>query len=344
MEQLTDSLGWGYGLPDDPLAEDYIALLSGVRNLHVEAEDNHRRSDRVAVKRLSNYGKYSGTGWVSGRSEPVQLHLDVLVPHNGRYQLSATTRLSSVRIKVAGQEFVGSAGNKFSSQDLGQVDLVAGPTEILVTLPPNAGIDYLRLSAPPLPVIAPLAGWQPDRPLKIPDLALTMLQALDLLSTLPVADQINRIEAESAALQSGVQLSRNRHLGVPSGQGWIRAGHQNAAWQLSFSLRQPGCYQLSLRGISNTPVRVVLDDLIETRVEFGPALKSKSLGVYCLPEGELTLELELPPWAGIDSLEIRGFDISQASVTRLLGLPLTDDGVDSRTVNELLQLLSSLTY
>ncbi|WP_303720250.1 hypothetical protein [Malonomonas rubra] len=64
MEQLTDSLGWGYGLPDGPEAEDYIALLFGRPNIFIEAEDKHLRTDHVAVKQLTNYGQYRGSGWV----------------------------------------------------------------------------------------------------------------------------------------------------------------------------------------------------------------------------------------------------------------------------------------
>lgn len=343
MEQLVDSLGWGYGLPDDPVTGDYIRLLSGVRRLHVEVEGHYRRSDRIAVKHLTNYGKFSGTGWVSGRGEVVQLHLEILVPRNGRYQLSAVTRLPGVRLELAGQSFVASAGENLTYQELGQVGLVAGQTEVIVTLPPNAGIDYLQLNAPPLPVIAPLNGWQPDRRLETTDLALTMLQALDLLVTLPVTGLLRQVEAESAGLQDGVQVTHDRYLGVPSGNAWIRARNLETAWQLPFTLQQPGCYQLFLRGSSRTPVHVELVGILEKRVVLGPALESYPLGNYCLPRGKQLLELDLPPWAGIDSLELRQLDVSPATLTRLLGLPDMPTGIDRQVVNELLQLLSSLT-
>lgn len=344
MEQLIDSLGWGYGLPDDPVAKDYIALLSGERNLHVEVEGNTRRSDLVAVKSLTNYGQFSGSGWVSAGREPVQLHLDVLVQRNGRYRVSAATRLSGVSLTLAGQEFTASASENLTYQELGEVNLVAGQTEIVVSLPANAGIDYLRLSASPLPAIAPINGWQPDLPLATEDLALTMLQSLGLLVTLPEAGQVRKVEAESAALQNGVSLTREGHLGAPSGNRWVRAGHLPSKLQLPLNVQQAGCYQLTLRGSSAAPVKVVLPGILETQVDFGEALTSHSLGRYCLPQGEVQFEFGLPPWAGIDSLELHVLDIRQPIVTRLLGLSPRQRGVEREVANDLLQLLSSLTH
>lgn len=343
LEQLTDSLGWGYGLPDDPVAENYIALLSGERNVFIEAEENHRSSDLVAVKRQTNFGPYSGSGWVSGRREPVQLHLDFLLPHNGRYRLSMATRLPGVTVRLAGQEFVASAGAKLTRQDLGTVDLVAGPVEAVVSLPPDAGIDYLQLSAAPLPRIAPVAGWQPERSLQTVDLAVTMLQSLDLLSTIPRSGRVFVVEAETAGSQAGVRATADRHLGVPSGGQWMRSGHLTTAWHFPVSVPASGCYQLLLRGSGNAPVRIESAGILQAQVEFGSALNNVLLGNYCLPQGEQVFEVEFPPWAGLDSLEMHELDTRAETLSRLLGLP-DEREIERETLNELLQLLSRLTH
>lgn len=344
MEQLTDSLGWGYGLPDDPVDGDYIALLSGTRDVFVEAEESHRRSDLVAVKRQTNFGNYSGSGWVSGRREAVQLHLDLLIPHNGHYRLSTVTRLPGVKFQLADREFTSSAGAELTHQELGEVDLAAGQVEVVISLPPDAGIDYLQLSAPPLPRIAPLDGWLPDQPLKTVDLAVTMLQALDLLATVPLSGRVDKFEAESATMQAGTEVTSDRHLGIPSAGKWVRAGHLKTTWQFPVSVLQSGCYQLYLRGSSHLPVRVEAAGLLEEQVTFDSALVSSPLDSYCLSRGELVLNVELPPRAGIDSLEMHALDTSAATLVRLLGLPDEQAGIRTQTLNEMLQLLSSLTH
>lgn len=343
MEQLTDSLGWGYGLPDEPETDDYIALLSGKRHLIIEAEDNHRRSDRVAVKRLTNYGAYSGSGWVSGQRQPVQLHLDVLIPHNGRYRMFAATRLPGVKFALAGQELVADGGSEFRRQELGMVNLPAGPLEIVVSLPPDAGIDYLLLSASPRPPIAPLDGWQPDADLQTVDLAITMLQALDLLSVVPLSGHEELVEAEAAAAQSGVSVTTDRHLGAPSGGRWVRAGYTGADWIFPVPVKRSGCYQLSLRGSGEGAVTIAADGVLTKRFEFNQAMQSVSLGRYCLPQGQYAFKLQLPPRVGIDSLSMQKLDTEASSLVQLLGVAVEAD-LQTQLVNELLQILSSLTY
>ena len=343
MEQLADSLGLGYGLPDEPQAEDYIQLLSGERSLQVEAEEKHRRSDRVAIKRQTNFGKFSGSGWVSGRRQPVQLHLDIILPHNGRYRLSCVTRLPGVTFALGGETFTASAGSELTYQELGVVNLAAGPVEIVVTLPPGAGIDVLYLKAAPRPQIAPLDGWQPEQTLQAADLAITMLQALDLLTTLPLSDRVMMVEAERAVAQDGVVVTTDRHLGTPSGGKWVRAGHLPVTLTLPVKVPSSGCYQLQLRGTAGPAVRVTAAGLMENQVDFDSALGTRQLGSYCLKRGKLSLELELPARSGIDSLELHALDTSEETLRQLLGLP-ADRPLDRDTINELLQLLSSLTY
>jgi len=342
LEQLTDSLGWNYGLPDDPEENDYIALLSGERDLLLEAEVHHRRSDRVAVKRQTNQGAYSGTGWVSGRRESVTLHLDFLVPHNGRYRLSTATRLPGVKIELADQEFVASAGELLTAEELGAVNLLAGPTSAVISLPADAGIDYLRLQAPPRPTVAPLNGWQPEQPLTPADLALTMLQALELLSVLPPGGEVMSFEAEANAPGPGMKKVADRHLGVPSGGHWVRAGGQPTEWQISVSVPRAGCYQLFLQGAGDAAIRVSAKGTLEQQLRFGPALAERSLGDVCLAAGAVILDFELPQWAGIDKLELTELDTSPDTLTGLLGIS-ADRALENATLNEMLQLLSHLT-
>jgi hypothetical protein len=341
LEQLVDSLGWGYGLPDNPETEDYLALLSGQRKLLIEAEDHHRQSDRVARKRQTNFGQFSGSGWLSGRREPVSLHLDILIPHSGRYRVAAATRGAGVQLQIAAQQFVASAGKQLTTQELGFVELEAGLLEIKVQLPPEGGIDFLHLEAEPLGEIAPLGGWQPDRQLTIADLSLTLLQTLKLLELLPATDNVVVVEAESAQMSAGAQVSDDRHLGAPSGGRWVRAGNQQTDWQLPVRVQQPGCYQLRLIGSGSAPVAVG-SGLFARRLEFGSALNTVELGRFCLPQGDFSLAMQLSPRSGIDRLEMHRLATDDQTLRQLLGVSAEQQFVTQQTLNDLLQLFANL--
>ncbi|HEY5673559.1 MAG TPA: hypothetical protein VIR78_07635 [Malonomonas sp.] len=342
MEQLVSGLGWEYGLPDEPQDEDYIRLLSGERSVWFEVETSHRKTDRVAVKHYTNYGGFSGSGWVSGFRQPTEIHLDFLLLHSSRYDLAIGSRLPGIRIAVAGNEFTAPGGDSFDRHELGAVDLPAGPTGIVITLPPNAAIDYLQLQAPAFAKIAPLGGWQPDRPIKTADLALTGAQLLDLLALLPSAQQALLLEMETAATVTDAQRSSAAHLGVPSSSFWLRSENQPARIATQVAVPQAACYQALLRGSGTEPALVRLEGAFSKEVRFGSALTTRSLGSYCLPKQKLKLEIQLPAWAGVDLFELRQYDTSATSLARLLGLSSEQLLLDKQVVNELLELMSGM--
>ena len=342
MEQLVSGLGWEYGLPDQPQDEDYIRLLSGERLVRLEVETSHRNTDRVAVKHYTNYGEYSGSGWVSGFRQPSEIHLDFLLLHSSRYELEIVSRLPGIKIALAGKEFIAPGGDTFARIELGAVDLPAGQTEIVITLPPNAAIDYLQLQAPAFARIAPLAGWHPDQPIKAADLALTGVQLLDLLSLLPPAKDSFKLEMESARNISAVRLSSAAHLGVPSNAAWLRSGNLPARVEVPVSVPKAACYQVLLRGSGTEPTQVKLEGSFFKEIRFGNALTTSSLGSYCLPQQKLNLEIQLPAWAGVDLFEMRQYDTSTTSLTRLLGLSSEQQLLDKQVVNELLELVSGM--
>lgn len=344
MEQLVASLGWEYGLPDKPQDADYIRLLSGERNLRIEAETDHRETDRVAVKHYTNYGEYSGSGWISGTRKPTKIHFDILLRHSGRYQLAVAARMPGVTIELAGRELVTVGDDFFARHELGSLVLAAGQAQIVVTLPPNAGIDYLELSAPAMTKISPLAGWQPAEPIQKADLALTCLQVLDLITVLPPTKHKLQIELEMAPKTAGVSISSARHLGVPSSYSWLRTGNQPALVEMPVTVPEAACYQLSMRGSSDQPTGIQFGNYFSKEIRFGHALSSQELGSYCLPRGTLNLELELPAWAGADLFELRKYDTSAASLALLLGLSSEQQLLDQQVINELLELVSGMIH
>lgn len=75
MINLVDSLGLSFGLPDSPSDNDYLEILSGLRELRYEAEDHHRPTDLVSVNTFESFGAFSGRGWLNGTSLPTKTHL-----------------------------------------------------------------------------------------------------------------------------------------------------------------------------------------------------------------------------------------------------------------------------
>ncbi len=344
MVQLIDSLGRSFGLPDEPEDEDYIRLLSGDRSLRLEAEASRQPTDRVAIKHFTNYGNYSGDGWVSGLREPTELNIRFLLRNAGAYRLAVASRLPGIKLRLAGREFTAEGNDQFARYELGEIDLPAGATEIVVDLPPQAGIDYVELLASPGPAIAPLGGWQPDQPLTAEDLALTVLQVLDLQAFLPAGTSGKPLEAETLATANGVQQVRNLHLGAPSAGAWLRAGNQPVKLQIPLPVDRSACYRFQVRGSSLQPVEFSIPQILSQQISFGEALTTKLVGSFCVEKRTLDLQVNLPAWAGLDFFELVELDSSRSRLLKLAGLNGGTVLIDAALVNELLKLISSLTY
>jgi hypothetical protein len=252
--------------------------------------------------------------------------------------------MPGIKLQLAGREFSVKGTDQFARQDLGEIDLPVGPTEIVVDLPPQAGLDYVELLASPVATIAPLGGWQPDQPLAVEDLALTVLQVLGLQAFLPAGSPGKLFEAEAVAAGQGLQQIRNRHLGVPSSGAWLRAGNQPVAVKVVIPPVESACYRLQVRGSSLQPVEFSLPGLLRQEINFGEALTTRSVGDFCVNNGSLELQVDLPAWAGLDSFELVRLDSSRARLLALAGLTDRSVALDSALINELLELVSSLTY
>ncbi len=341
MEQLVYSLGWSYGLPDKPEDVDYLRLLSGVRRIRVEAEESRQRFDRVSVKSFSNFGSFSGSGWLSGISVPTQAHLRFTLPHGGLYRLRARAYLPGHRLELAGKSFEFDGKDRFASIELGEVVLEAGETEILIELPPGGGVDYVELSAAPLGPIAPEGGWQPELPLSAAAAARTLVQALGLQGLLPASGRRLNLEVESMP-HPGLILTGVRHMGAPSGAGWLRGGNRPTTLDFSLLPPAPGCYSLRLRALGDAPLEASIEDLFTQRIDFEPYLSERDLGSFFLPQDVLQLSVVLPPRGGVDRLELVERRSSAADLKRLVGLPVDAERLSELQVNDLLALVVRL--
>lgn len=343
LTNAVETLGLSYGLPDEPGVDDYLRIVSSSRSLHLEAEDIYDPSDYVAVKNYHNFGQFSGSGWVSGVSTATLLHLKFLLPWSGRFEASSSLRFAGHTFDFGKQILIGSSDAYFTRVDLGEVDLEAGPQLVTVELPPNGAIDDLDLDAPAQPAIGPLDGWHPEQPLTTVDLAATALTALRLLPLLPETERSQTLEAEDGEnLQNYV--STQRHLGRPSGRGWVRAGSSPLEVRLPFHSDQPVVLKLVVRGLGAEDFRIHVDELPLQHAGFPEFLADRETGVLALPAGDHLFTATLPPRSGLDSVTLKFFDADNRALLELAGLEPENDAIAQRMsdVNALLAGLAEV--
>lgn len=337
MVTLVDTIGWSYGLPDEPQDPDYINILTGNRNFHFEAEDVYAKDeDNVSLMSFRNFGAFSGHGWLNGPRQPTKVHLRLTLPVSGEYQLDAHLRRAGHVFTIGDKTTTVDAGQEFAMVSVGTYQLQAGPQEIVVTLPAGGSLDYITLKAPNLPAITPDHGWQPDEPLDWPTIQTTLLQLLDLAELFPSQLPALTFEAEDLA-QTEVRVVSIPHLGHPSGGKWLRAGPLPAEVRFPTTLTEGGFYDLSLRAMGS-PIVITIDDHQEINLNAKPYLDNYTFKSLFLFAGNGNITLSLPPGGGVDQLTLTGRQIDTSLVETLLGFSLQGDPItaDVDTITSLL--------
>ncbi|MBW6512168.1 MAG: hypothetical protein K0A93_08680 [Desulfuromonadaceae bacterium] len=341
MVGLVDACGWSFGLPDQPRTEDYLAILSGTRLLRVEAEEAKQQLDSVSVKNFRNYGRFSGSGWVSGIAAPTKVHLNFLLPLAGKYQLTANLRLAGFRFHIGAKVLTADGSQMFSRVPLGAVALMSGPLEVVVDIPPNASLDYLELEGEHARRIAPPQGWQADAPLTVGVIARTAVQVVGLEQLLPLSDETILVEAEVIGNTDRAKIVDARHLGAPSGGKWLRMGAGTARLELPLTIEREGLYQVTMRAAANRPVKVTVNGRVEQMVEFPAYLDSRVVGTFRFNAGTNRLSVDLPPRAGIDLVTLQRRSDSDRDYRQLAGLA-DDDLPLIDAANGTLKILAAL--
>lgn len=339
---LVEALGWSFGLPDSPQDLDYHRLLDGSRQWRIEGEESFQPGDAVSVKTFETFGPYSGSGWLNGLSGRTSATLRFLLPHGGRYRLSAALRRPGHRITLVGRTWEADGPLEFGRVVLGEVELIAGMQEVLIDLPPDGSFDYLELSAPEQSLIEPLGGWRFEQSLAAEALALSVIQLLQLESVLPPTPESFIIEAEDAVFRQGAEPTEVRLLGEPSGRLWLRAGNLAGEIRLDFSLPRPGIWTLSLRGAGETPIPARLDERRTLNYPSPGYLQERALASVLLAEGNHSLQLQLPPRTGVDYLRLDRRASQGEDYRRLVGLPTEGALPDPTQIDRLLALLAAI--
>ncbi len=318
MIALVDALGWTFGLPDEPQDPDYFNILGGNRTFRFEAEDIYARDeDNVSLMSFTNFGAFSGSGWLHSGREPSLVHLRFTLPHAGDYRLSAKLRGSGHSITVGGKTTTAEADHDFTEVSIGRFRLPAGPQEIRVTLPVGGSIDYISLAAPNLAPIAPTAGWRPDEALTWNDIHATLLQLLGLAELFPPEGDALVFEAEKLK-QDEAEVVATPYLGTPSGGQWLRAGAHPAKIRLPLTLPGSGYYDLTVRAMGD-PLQITVGDHLMLEFDAGAWLTDNHIKPLALTNRS-SIVLEVPPGGGLDRISLQRRKVDMTRVARLLGL------------------------
>jgi len=304
-KKIIDAFGWSEGLPENPGAKDYLAILGGDRTFRFEAEEVFdRQSDAVSVRNSPLFGAFTGGGWLSGISTPTAVHFRVFIPISGNYSLKASARGDEQLWSIAGRAFKAKFSDSLQERKIGEVFIPSGFLEFNALIPPAAGIDYLLFTAPAHRAIEPAAGWNFSAPLTAAVLAETASSLLGNEQLLPddTTSAVKKIEASSAALPAGTQLTEKQVYGKPVAARWVRATQAPATLAIPVDVDSSGVYRLRIRGMGS-----------EITAGFGarkvtlpakPYLEWIDFGTFRLQKGTRVLEVRLPPSGGADLIEI----------------------------------------
>jgi len=304
--QLVDRLGFGEGLPENPVETDYLQILGGSRTFKFEAEATFdRQSDPVTVRDYPLFGAFSGSGWVHGSTNRLAVHFKVFIPVSGNYTLKVTTTGADQLWSVAGKAFRLSSGEKFTERSLGQVFIPAGELEFNAVIPPAGAIDCFVFTAPAYAPVEPVAGWNPAKPLTGAAVNETIAALLGLEALLPADSSYKTKVIEAASLpdlSTRVHLTDKQIYGKPVAANWVRAFQAEATISIPLEIESTSVYTLRVRALGSTLTAGFGQQKVTVTPK--PILDWIDLGTFRLPKGKHNLEIDLPPMGGIDIIEV----------------------------------------
>jgi uncharacterized membrane protein YgcG len=136
--------------------------------------------------------------------------------------------------------------------DAGVVHLDPGAYDASVLLPPGATLDYVELAPPCLQPIEPPGGWQPTAITTTADVAVTVLEALDMEYELPPAATPLELRASDLLLEDGAPA-------VESADRAFRSGSRGARVLFTTDIPEAGLYTLSVFGLTGSGERWLAD-------------------------------------------------------------------------------------
>ncbi len=153
------------------------------------------------------------------------------------------------------RSFKVTAGSAMGWIDAGSLHLDPGAYDATVLLPEGGVLEYVELAPPCVHPIEPKGGWKTTAVASTEDVAVTVLQALDLESELPPAGSPVELHGSDLKLEDGSRVV-NASAG---GEAAFRAGPKGSRVTLEVDLPATGLYTLSIFGVPGGGQRWLAD-------------------------------------------------------------------------------------
>jgi len=299
MLRGLDLLGDAPGLNDT--AEQAFATLSGRKSRAWPAPDYVRaqrveRKDSLGARRIRPAGGIGEAVYAFGvaRGGDYRLRLHVSAPAPAETEFTAAGSDQLLR------SFSVPASATLGWVDAGSLHLDPGAYEATVLLPEGSELEFVELEPPCLSPIEPRGGWKPTALTSTEDVALTVLQALELESELP--PQAPPLEYRGGDLR----LDDASTDAGAAGDGSFRGGPRGARVVLVVEIPESGLYALSVFGVWPGGQRWLADgcrsSLICPNVDPTPRWRDVLTGV--LPKGQHYFAISLGPGAVVQRVRV----------------------------------------
>ena len=218
-----------------------FAALSG-RESRTFAADQYVRGNRVelsedgGVKRLRPVGGIGEAVFALGIARPGDYRLRFRLSGNA----DAEAELTKAGADAVMRRFDVPAAAEVSWVDAGSVYLDPGAYETTLLLPEGGALEYVEVAPPCVEPIEPRGGWKPSAVATTRDVAVTLLQALDLESELPPAGEPIEFHGGDLRLDDGSQT-----VEAAEGSAAFQAGPRGARVLLVADVPQAGLYTLA---------------------------------------------------------------------------------------------------
>jgi hypothetical protein len=212
--------------------------------------------------------------------------------------------------------------------DAGALQLSPGAYEATVLLPEGSQLEYVEIAPPCVHPIEPRGGWQTTAITSTEDVAVTLLQALDLESELPPAAAPLEFHGGDLQLEDGSAADA-------TGLGGFRGGSRGARVVLVVDIPDSGLYTLSVFGTGPGGQRWLADACRSSLIcpNIDPVARWRDVLSGDFPKGRHYFSASLGPDTIVERVRIEQKKDTAAdyiATVRRLGLELGPEGPVSR--------------